>query len=70
MVLGEAHEGQRVASASSMSAASFGTLGAELIGDLPPLGPGHPGVISNEGGADEGRHHATALAGVGKARCV
>jgi hypothetical protein len=45
------------ASASSMRAASFGTLGAQLIGDLTPLFARRFGVVLDEGGADEGGDH-------------
>ena len=37
------------------------TLGARLVGDLPPLGPGGLGIILGKGGADEGRDDAAAL---------
>jgi hypothetical protein len=49
-------------SASSISAASFGTFGAQLIGDRPPLLARGLGVLLHEGRADEGRYHAPALA--------
>ena len=50
------------ASVSSMSAASFGTLRTQLIGDLAPLLARGLGVVLNESGANEGGDHATALA--------
>src|ERR1700732_3920087 len=34
---------------------------AQLVGDLPPLGPGGFGIVLGEGGADEGRDDAAAL---------
>ena len=37
MLLRKAHSGENVVLASSISAASFGTLGPELIGDETPL---------------------------------
>ncbi len=50
-----------------MKAASFWHLGAELVGDLPPLGPGGLGIVLGEGGGDEGRDDAAAaLAGMGQ----
>ncbi len=37
-------------------------FGTQLIGDLAPLRPRSLGVVLDEGGADEGRDDATALA--------
>src|SRR6202035_5548612 len=34
---------------------------AQLVGDLPPLGPSGFGIVLGEGGADEGRDDAAAL---------
>ena len=36
-------------------------LGAQLVGDLTPLGPGGHGVVLGEGVADEGGDEAPAL---------
>lgn len=44
-------------------------IGAQLIGNAPPLGPGGLGVLLGESGGDEGRHHPPALAfGAGQKR--
>ena len=67
MLLGQAHIGEDISSASASRTASYGQLGADPVGDLPPLGLGGVGVVLGEGGGDERRDHAPAApAGMGE----
>ncbi len=66
-LLGKLMKARTSVSASSISPASLGTLGPQLVGHLAPLGAGGLGVLLGEGGADEGGDDAAALlAGMGQ----
>ena len=67
MLLGEAHVGEDVFLRLIQEGSELRQLGAHLVGDLAPLGPGGAGVVLGEGGGDEGRDDAPAvLAGMGQ----
>jgi hypothetical protein len=66
---GEAHVGQHVVLDLVHEGGELGHLGAELVGDLAPLGAGGLGVLLGKRGCDEGGDDAAALAaGVGRMR--
>ena len=62
MLLGEAHVGEDVRLGLVQQRCELGQLGADLVGDLAPLGLGGAGVVLGEGGGDEGSDDALAVA--------
>jgi hypothetical protein len=58
---GEADIGQHVGFDLVHEGGELGDLGAELVGDLAPLGAGGFGVLLGEGGGDERRDAAMRL---------
>ena len=67
VLLREAHVGEHVGLGLVHQRGELRDLGAELVGDLAPLGPGGVGVVLGEGGGDEGGDDAAALfAGMGQ----
>jgi hypothetical protein len=62
MILREAHEGEDVGLRLVHERGELRHFGTQLIGDLAPLFAHGLDVVLNEGGANEGGDHATALA--------
>jgi hypothetical protein len=62
VLLGEAHVGAHVVLGLVEQGREFGQLGADLVGDLAPLGLGGAGVVLGEAGGDEGSDDALAVA--------
>ena len=68
MLLGKGHVGENVLLGLVQERGELGQLGADLVGDLAPLGLGGVGMILGEGGGDEGRDDAPAApAGMSRA---
>src|SRR5918993_681795 len=62
MIFREAHEGEHVGFGLVHESGELRHVGTQLVGDLPPLRPRGLGILLDEGGADKGRHYATAVA--------
>jgi len=62
MIFREAHEGEDVGFRVVHERGELRYFRTQLIGDRPPLLARGLGVVLNEGGANEGGDHATALA--------